>query len=55
VVEFLCPKDAFEMSLISKTVHGKVKPVVIENVLKNYEISQESRVLIWLSYLPHVS
>lgn len=52
VVKYLDPKDALELSMVSRTVHEKIKPVVIENVLHNYEVTQESRVLLWLSYMP---
>ena len=52
LVEYLLPREAFELSLVCRTVHEKVKPIVIEDVLRNYEISQESRVQLWLSYMP---
>lgn len=39
IVEYLLPNEALELSLTCKTVHEKVKPIVIENVLRSYELN----------------
>lgn len=55
LVGYLTPKEGFELCLTSKYNMEKVKRPVLENVLRNYELRQQDRVLIWLSYLPSVN
>lgn len=54
VFDFLPIEDKFEISLICKKFRGKVKEKYFEDILRSYELDQDSRVKIWWQIVPEV-